>query len=553
MFNKKIAFLFFLIFFTFIIYPAFSSDENRVALVIGNSNYEFFSPLNTPVEEAKSVAETLERLGFDVILSLDANLEEMLDSLYIFEEKLKSGGIAFFHYGGHGVQSNGQNYLIPVNSDISDERKLRTRSLNLSEVMSTLEISGSETNIIVIDACRNNPIPGLERSGKRGLSIAGNQPGNSIIIYSAQAGSTATDGIFTPTLLNYLEQPLGLTEILQNVQRDVQQQTGRNQRPGSYSELITPIYLAGKVDSLPGEQNTVEIIDGFVKSESAWFDFYGPFSKFYRNEFDYADKQNHHKTWLSSFYIDPYETTFEDYDEFCNATGWDLPDDKGWGRGNRPVIHVSFSDVIAYVNWKSKQVGLDPCYSKEGDIVRCDFSKNGYRLPTSAEWEFIARDGGKMIIQPWGNGEPAGNLPDKVYSRVSEYPEYSRPPTPLPDDSELYTYTDGFPFTAPVGSFSPNSFGIYDLEGNVTELCWDIYWAQSDKYRDDNNYYFTKRNPTGPSFEDVGWQWGSTERVRRGNSWRHIFLVNEDYFDGYNAEKIIYNDVGFRLVRTAEE
>jgi len=224
-------------------------DSARTALIVANAAYEFFPPLATPVPEATALGTTLTRLGFDVTLVANATQEELLDALIAFESKLRErGGLALFHYGGHGVQVDGYNYMIPVDADIPDERRVRTRAVQVDEVIASLEMSGSNTNVVILDACRDNPLPRASRSAARGLSTVTRQPPDSIIVYSAEAGTTAQDGIFTPTLIRYLEEPgLRFTDILRMVRRDVREATNGAQRPGAYDQLETEIYLAGSI------------------------------------------------------------------------------------------------------------------------------------------------------------------------------------------------------------------------------------------------------------------------------------------------------------------
>lgn len=228
-----------------------SAQENKTALVIGNGAYEDFPQLDNPVDEAEQMAAALERIGFKVILLKDATQDEMLEGLMNFEYELKNRkGLALFHYGGHGVQVSGSNYLIPIDANIPNERLVRSRTMDVDEFIGTMEITGAETNIIILDACRNNPLPGQERSGTRGLAAVGNPPPNSIIVYSADAGATAQDGLFTPTLLKYIETPgMELNDILRNVRRDVSDATGGKQRTGEYDQLVTEVYLAGPIEN----------------------------------------------------------------------------------------------------------------------------------------------------------------------------------------------------------------------------------------------------------------------------------------------------------------
>ena len=168
-------------------------------------------------------------------------------ALYDFEQKLKQrGGLALFHYGRHGVQVNGTNYIIPVDADIPGERRVKSRAVEVYEIIGAMDASGSKTNIIILDACRDNPLPGGLKSGIRGLAVVGNQPPDSIIVYSADADTTAQDGLFTPTLLKYIETPgLEFYDILKKVRSDVRIASGGKQRTGDYNQLESDIYLAG--------------------------------------------------------------------------------------------------------------------------------------------------------------------------------------------------------------------------------------------------------------------------------------------------------------------
>ena len=245
---KKTLILIFMIFLflTNIIYA-----QNKTALVIGNGSYKHFSLLSSPKNEASDMKNALKRLGFDVILLLDGTQDSILDAVSDFEYKLKNrGGIAFFHYGGHGVQVEGSNYIIPVDADIPDERRVKSRAVDIDEIISAMDASGSKTNIVILDACRDNPLPGASRSGTRGLAVTGHQPPDSIIVYSADAGTTAEDGLFTPTLLKYIENPgMEFTDILRKVRRDVRKKSGGRQRTGDYNQLESEIYLAGRTGS----------------------------------------------------------------------------------------------------------------------------------------------------------------------------------------------------------------------------------------------------------------------------------------------------------------
>ena len=218
--------------------------ESRSALLIANGKYKNFSSLATPIKEAEDLRKSLEKLGFSVMVLENAGKEEMMNSLYEFEKFLqKSGGIGFFHYGGHAVQVNGKNYLIPVDAEIPDERRVANRTVDVDEVMMSMQ---GDTNIVILDACRNNPLPAASgRSASRGLVLSETKPKNSIIVYSAQPGMTAQDGVFTPSLTKRIVEKKSLETILKEVRKDVQDKTGGEQSPGEYNELVEEVYLAG--------------------------------------------------------------------------------------------------------------------------------------------------------------------------------------------------------------------------------------------------------------------------------------------------------------------
>jgi len=236
------------------------SAENRVALLIANGKYKNFSSLTGPTNEAEALSTTLKSLGFDVKLLENATREQMLDELDNLKSRVNGkGGIAFFHYGGHGVQVNGSNYLIPIDADIPDERKVATRAVVIDEVMSSLDSCGSDSNIIILDACRNNPLPaGTGRSATRGLTVVGTKPKNSIIVYSAEAGTVAQDGLFTPTLTKLITQNgKSLNQILMQLRKEVSSKSNGSQIPGEYNQLFDDIFLNGKITEIANSNTQI--------------------------------------------------------------------------------------------------------------------------------------------------------------------------------------------------------------------------------------------------------------------------------------------------------
>ncbi len=240
-----------------------------------------------------------------------------------------------------------------------------------------------------------------------------------------------------------------------------------------------------------------------------------------------------HTVELSDFYLAAREVTFAEYHAFCEATGREKPSDSGWGRGDRPVINVDWYDCIEYCNWKSGEMGLQAVYTLDKSkqdpgsyddkkwLVRIHEQANGYRLPTEAEWEYAARQQGQKVR--FGNGQNTAD-PNQINFNASESYKtaYSR----------VGTYPSK---TTPVGSFEPNSLGLYDMSGNVWEWCEDWYgW----------DYYASSpsRNPTGPN--------SGVARVIRGGDWSlgpwFLRVANRADFDPGTRNGLI----GFRPARS---
>ncbi|MBR0098779.1 MAG: SEL1-like repeat protein [Treponema sp.] len=237
----------------FLSLPVFA--EARNALLIANSNYTNISKLGTPINEARELKQTLVKLGFSVTTVENGSKEKMLSAIASFSEKLKKeNGIGFFHYGGHAVQLNGKNWLIPVNADVPDALRVTCNCIELDTIMSYMY---AETNIVVIDACRDSPLPqgGVRGAGeKRGLVMMVPRIQNSIVVFSAGDGETAQDGVFTPLLTKKLLEKKLLNEIIIDVRNEVLRLTNNAQYPETKDRLVSKVYLAGNAS---GGQNYV--------------------------------------------------------------------------------------------------------------------------------------------------------------------------------------------------------------------------------------------------------------------------------------------------------
>ena len=216
-----------------------TSDRNRTALVIGNSKYQT-APLKNPSNDATDIAAALTQRGFDVTLRTDINQMEMEESVREFYRQLqRRGGVGLFYYAGHGIQVNGQNYLIPINSKIKTETDARYNSVPLGKILGYMHEADTDLNILILDACRNNPIESGFRSMSRGLAKV-SMPRSDLgylVAYSTEPGEVALDGAgrnspFTHHLLQAMQnRQQSLSETFKQVRRNVYLETNKNQHP----------------------------------------------------------------------------------------------------------------------------------------------------------------------------------------------------------------------------------------------------------------------------------------------------------------------------------
>ncbi len=224
--------------------------QERVALVIGNSNYAN-SPLANPVNDAQLIATTLRQLDFDVIEQLDADENTMERSIQDFGDRLEDIGknaVGLFYYAGHGVQLDGVNYLIPIGAQIDRERRIKSEAVSTSVVMDAFEYARNELNFLILDSCRDNPYSSSTRSANRGLARM-DAPAGTLIAYATAPGKVASDGDgenspYSSALATAMRQKGVLVEqMLKNVSRSVVAETGNKQRPWVASSLIVDFYF----------------------------------------------------------------------------------------------------------------------------------------------------------------------------------------------------------------------------------------------------------------------------------------------------------------------
>ncbi|MCL2805459.1 MAG: caspase family protein [Treponema sp.] len=263
--KKALPFLFIAIILCVCVHQNISAQQKH-ALVIGNGNYTGISRLANPVNDANDMETALRNLGFTVEKVLNGNLEQMETAVLNLKRRLSvsRNTYGFFFFAGHGVQSSGENYLIPVVADnIRTETQLRDRAVSLQFVLDSLSEAGNELNMIVLDACRDNPF-GWARSGSRGLSVASRAPSGSIVMYATGANSTAADGtgrngLFTNHLLNNLRTPgLSVFEVFDKTMGNVINETNGTQHPELSLRFAgaTSAFLGTRPQQTTGTQTT---------------------------------------------------------------------------------------------------------------------------------------------------------------------------------------------------------------------------------------------------------------------------------------------------------
>jgi hypothetical protein len=231
--------------------------DARVALVVGNGAYKS-SPLNNPVNDARAVARSLKELGFEVLLHENFTQQGFLGALREFGRRLKeTRGVGLFYYAGHGMQLKGSNYLIPVDAEIQSEDEVRYMAIDANQVLDKMEQAGNRLNIVILDACRDNPFVRSFRSKQSGLAQM-DAPSGMLVAFATAPGAVAYDGdgvngVYTKHLLRNLAIPgLPIELVLKRVREGVSQETGQKQIPWESSSLLGDFYFKPAAPSQAG-------------------------------------------------------------------------------------------------------------------------------------------------------------------------------------------------------------------------------------------------------------------------------------------------------------
>lgn len=218
-----------------VIEPGNRNTSNRLALVIGNDYDGESGKLQNPVNDADDMRKTLTKLGFEVMGDNQQNLEDMNALVREFGDRLRPGMVGLFYFAGHGMQINGQNYLVPAQSGIQREDEVPFRALAVDQILAKMGKNKTGLNLMMLDACRDNPFARSFRSTTTGLAKM-EAPSGTLISYAAKPGTRSIDGtghngLYTSVLLKYLPiQGMPIEQMLKKVGTEVRQRSGDQQQ-----------------------------------------------------------------------------------------------------------------------------------------------------------------------------------------------------------------------------------------------------------------------------------------------------------------------------------
>jgi len=227
--------------------PTAVQSTKRIALVIGNSSYTI-RPLRNPRNDADDISRALRSANFDVIDLRDATLPQMRSAVRQFGDKLFNNDVGLVYYSGHGVEVKGKNYFVPVNADIQREDEITDQGLDVALILEKMTTAGKGVNILIVDACRDDPFGRSFRSTSMGLATM-DAPRGTIIAYATSPGKVASDGDgrnspYTKALVQAMQVPnRPIEQVFKDVRRSVQAETKNQQTPWENTSLSGDFYF----------------------------------------------------------------------------------------------------------------------------------------------------------------------------------------------------------------------------------------------------------------------------------------------------------------------
>jgi formylglycine-generating enzyme required for sulfatase activity len=535
------------------------TQETRVALVIGNSNYKN-APLKNPVNDARDMASKLRGFGFTVIERNNLVVKQIGSTLREFRSKLTPGSVALIYYAGHGLQIKGDNYFPTVDADITGEEDVPNQSLAMKQIMDVLGDAKTRLNLVFLDACRNNPYSRSFRSGSDGLSKV-NAPNGTLISFATRPGSVAADGVgrnglYTWALLEAMDnkgQPI--EQVLKRVVTSVKAGSRNQQEPWMEGSIEGEFCFGncinftqvGVSDDRALWESVKESRD--VNELKVYLDQFprGVFAGLANSRINSIEQSSLAQNVLTSSSVtvsqsrplqagsvfkdcedcpemvvipsgvfmmgskaDPFSTSQPSADEQPQRS----VSIKSFAMGKFEITQEQWFSLMGTMpsNFKGRKLPIENVSWKDAQEFVVKLSEKtgrNYRLPSEAEWEYSARAGNKT---GYSFGENENEIRRFAWLRGNS------------DNT-----------THPVGEKLANGFGLHDMLGNVwewTQDCWN-------------------RNYIGAPLDGSAWTNGScSSRIMRGGSWFSYFewsrVTNRNGYDPAVRDR--YG--GFRVARS---
>ena len=410
-----------------------AAQQNRIALLIGNAAYAD-APLKNPAKDARDMADVLQQLGFEVILTTDADRRQIIDAIRAFGQRMTGSSVALFYYSGHGLQYRGQNYLMPLNAQIQSETDIEFEMVDVDRLLAEMDAANRRgVNLVIFDACRVNPVKGFLKGMPDGLAQMA-APTGSLIAYASAPGTPSRDdlngenSVYTRRLLEALRAMPSedIYKLLVWVRRQVMADTGERQVPWEASSLTGEFAFAAQQPSedcwaneMPGA-TCAEPITGmeFVYVPGGCFNMGSSGTGYFAEE-------PAHEVCLDGFWMGKYEVT---------QAQWQAMMGKNPSRftgADRPVESITWNDAQEFVS------NLNVAVETRGRVSL------QFQLPSEAQWEYAVRAGTQTV---YSFGDSDAVLGDYAwYNGNSGYETHS------------------------VGQKQPNAWGLYDMHGNVLE------------------------------------------------------------------------------------
>ncbi|MBX3622949.1 MAG: SUMF1/EgtB/PvdO family nonheme iron enzyme [Rhizobacter sp.] len=464
--------------------------QKRVALLVGNAAYPS-APLANPVNDASDLAAALKARGFDTTVALNTTRRELNARVRSFADKVTPGAVALFYYAGHGMQVRGRNYILPVDAQVQTEGDVVEQGVEIDAVLQRLEGRAAAINLVILDACRNNPFTDAKGAGLASIDA----PKGSLIAFATSPGKVALDGrgrngVYTKHLLANLGAPgLRVEDVFKRVRVGVTEESQGQQVPWENTSLTGDFYFippsSGAGDALATDierQRLQMAIAAGNKAELRRYLELSPtggmrtqvaaaYARVIAAEptrsavepsyvRDCPDCPRLVSLGRGTRAIGAFPVTVADYGQCVRAGACEQRDVDELGPDTYPAVNVSWLDAQKYTQWLSRR------------------TKRSYRLPTEAEWA-EAIEAGRYVGE--GNTRQlvpyvecrSGNGYDRSAALVAGFPWRES------------ACNDGFPQTSPVGVFLPNAIGMYDWAGNVwqwTSTCADTAASPCTKY-----------------------------------------------------------------------